>query len=182
LAVVASTAPLPIADSEQSISEHLKRCRRLGIKCASLIGVKDPEAVFLEAYWSILKDPHSGAKEWGYLPHRIKSRACSAYRSERRRAQQLPTVPLMEDHLMAAPASEQCQELPWLAEAWRNRLQGLSHADFVLVVLHYFLELSFTQIASMPYLGLTSSALKTRLFRIRAELRIHQDPTQPALL
>jgi RNA polymerase sigma factor (sigma-70 family) len=160
--------------------EHLSRCKRVGIRIARRMGVEDPEAVFHEAYQSILRRPDPEAKAWAYLPYRIKCRAKSAYRLQAKRANRLPTVSIDKSHATTIECPREDPELHWLAETWRILLEPLSDLDRQAFALFYFLELSFGQIASLGIFGSTVSAVKTRVHRIRVKVRAFSAHPQPS--
>lgn len=180
LSTIASAAPLPRPESECEIAEHFKRCRRIGIRIARRVGVEDPEAVFHEAYQSILRDPDADVKAWAYLPYRIKCRAISAYRPQANRARRLPTVPINESLAEMPECPRIDSELPWLAETWRILLEPLTNQEVQAVVLFHFLGWSVSQIASVGICGSTNSAVKTRLSRVREKIRSFSYRPQPS--
>lgn len=180
LSEIASALPLPNPDSERDVMEHLSRCKRIGIRIARRLGVEDPDAVFFEAYGSILRSPDPGPKKWAYLPNRIKGRAISAYRGQMRRSSGVPTVPIDESRALAIESPMVGPELPWLAEAWRSVLEPLTDQERQFFVLFYFLEWPVARIASVRTFGSTESAVKTRLHRIRKKLQAIPYRPQPS--
>jgi DNA-directed RNA polymerase specialized sigma24 family protein len=180
LSEIASALPLPNPDLEQDVMEHLNRCKRIGIRIARRVGVEDPEAVFFEAYGSILKSPKPGPKKWPFLPKRIKDRAISAYRRQMRRSSGVPTVPIDESRALAIESPMVRPELPWLAEAWRPALEPLNDLERQFIVLFHFLEWPIARIASVRTFGSTQSAAKTRLHRIRKKLQAIPYRPQPS--
>ncbi|MGE3313265.1 MAG: sigma-70 family RNA polymerase sigma factor [Limisphaerales bacterium] len=171
---------MPTPDDEDSIREHFNRCRRIGIKIARRVGVEDPEAVFHDAYRSVLNASARGDKAWAYLPKRIKDRAKSAYRPQANRARRMRTVPLEESNSQTTEASRMGSELPWIEESWRILLEPLTNQDLQAVVLSHFLGWSVNRIASVGICGSTASAVKTRLHRIRAKIRAFSVRPQPS--
>lgn len=160
--------------------EHLSRCKCVGIRIARRMGVEDPEAVFFEAYGSILKSPNPDPKKWAFLPKRIKDRARSALRRQAQRALRLPTVPLDKRRSQAIEQPRTAPELYWLAETWRPVLEPLTDQERQFIVLFYFLEWPIARIASVRTFGSTQSAAKTRLHRIRKKLQAIPYRPQPS--
>ncbi|MGE3311203.1 MAG: sigma-70 family RNA polymerase sigma factor [Limisphaerales bacterium] len=180
LSTIASTAPLPRPESESEIAEHYNRCQRIGVRIARRVGVADPEAVYHDAYRSILNDPKPDTKKWPFLPKRIKDRAKSAYRSQANRDRRLPTVPIGESHSQTPESPRMGSGLPWIEESWRILLEPLTNQDLQAVVLFHFLGWSVSRIASVGICGSTPSAVKTRLHRIRAKIRAFSIRPQPS--
>ena len=75
LSDTASAPPIPNPKDEAAVTGHFGRCRALGIACAKQMDVEDPEAVFNEAYRSVILGPNPNARAWAYFPHRLRSRA-----------------------------------------------------------------------------------------------------------
>lgn len=176
---VASTLPLPIVGDEASVAEHYGRCRKPGIRIARRLGVEDPEAVFHEAYLSVLNRPDPEPKAWAYLPYRIKSRAQSAFRSKARRSDRLSNVPPSSPLFARATPEAAVQEWSWLSEECRHLVAPLDHVEVQGLVLFFFLEWSIEKIAAASVLGSTKAAVKNRLFRIRKKLRRFGPRPQP---
>lgn len=79
LSAVASADPIPAPDNLDELDAHFRRCRALGLVYARSTGAEDWEGLFHEAYMSIVRGKAYGRQAWAYLPHRIRSRASTAY-------------------------------------------------------------------------------------------------------
>jgi RNA polymerase sigma factor (sigma-70 family) len=171
LGAAASAPPIPDRRDEEGISQHFLRCRPLGIACAALVGVDDPEDVFTEAYLSILNGPRNDARAWAYLPYRLRSRARTAYRRKMTRQRHLNPVPLDEEHAESIACQHGDFELMWMKEDIGDLLAGLSSDERRLIQLHHLLGWSITDLVSASAQETTISRLKCWLFRLRAKLR-----------
>jgi RNA polymerase sigma factor (sigma-70 family) len=179
LTAIASASPLPVLGDEASVAAHYERCRKLGIRIARRLGVENPEAVFHEAYLSVLNRPDPEPKAWAYLPNRIKSRAQSAFRSGARRSNRLSVVSPNSPLLDSATSGAAVKELSWLSDEFRELVAPLDDEEMQAVVLFYCLNWPISKIAKAAVIGATKAAVKTRLFRIREKLRRFGRPPKP---
>jgi DNA-directed RNA polymerase specialized sigma24 family protein len=175
---IASNTPLPDLGDDASIALHFLACRDVGVKLARSKGAWDPEAIFVDAYRSVLLGKSASARAWAYLPLRVISRVWSSLRNRHAlktgsMAVHLSTLPGEALFLGDDPPPRE-----WSTDECLAFLQVLDEPNRELIRQHYFMGWTLEELVAMGLRRRTPTALKAQLHRLRAKLRAYHGSTE----